>query len=170
MVRKLYRWVNNRNAVAVSLVLIGVPIALIVLRLLVFTGHGCALQNNAVTNMRVLRTSMITYETSYNAYPSSLAALGSPESGQPFDAKAAGYIDPRLASGNYVRYLFRYSLKKPLHEGNSPAGYEIVADPIVNGPERRHYYVSEDAVVRSEKGRPAKATSPESHEDGCVCW
>jgi hypothetical protein len=120
--------------------------------------------------MRWLNTAVIMYKTTYNAYPPSLAALGPPLSGQPFGVEAAAYIDPKLASGNYVGYLFRYSLKKPLHEGNTPAGYEIVADPIVDRPGSRHYFTSEDAVVRSEDRRPATMESPASHEDGCSCW
>jgi hypothetical protein len=133
-------------------------------------GHGCALQNNAVTNMRSLNTAVITYETTYNTYPPNLAALGPPPSGQPLSSEAAGYIDPKLASGNYIDYRFRYLLKEPLSQGGPPAGYVIVADPIVDHPGQRHYFTNEDAVVRSEESRPATAKSPQSHEDGCVCW
>jgi len=170
MVRKLSHWIDNRNAVVVILVLIVVPVALVVLRSFVFTGHGCALQNNAVANMRSLNTAMVMYETTYNAYPPSLAVLGPPLSGRPFNAQAAGYIDPKLASGNYVNYWFRYSLKEPLHRGGPPVGYVIVADPVVDQPGRRHYFTNEEAVVRSEELRPATAASPRSNEDGCVCW
>ena len=169
MFRKFYRWVENRNAVVVSATLIALPAALLALTGFLSSGHGCALQDKAVTNMRSLNTAVVTYEITYKAYPPSLAALGPPATGQPFSAQAAGLISPKLGSGNYTDYRFRYSLKEPLDNGDVP-GYVIVADPIVDGPERRHYYTREDAIVRSEKGRSATANSPESHEDGCVCW
>lgn len=169
MFRKLRHWIGNRNAISVAVVLIFIPTALMGLRGFLLSGHGCALQNNAVTNMRSLRTAVITYESTYKAYPSSLAVLGPPAMGLSTSAEAAGLIDRRLASGNYINYQFRYSLNGPLYQGDMP-GYVIVADPIVDGLERRHYYTREDAIIRSEKGRPATPESPESHEDGCICW
>ena len=153
----------------VSLVCIFAAGALIALPKL-FTGHGCALVNSAVNNMRAFPISVMTYHETYGTYPPSLAALGPSPSGQPSSAEAAGYIDSKLASGNYIGYFFHYTLKKPLHNGDSPTGYVIVADPIVGGLGRHHYYVSEDAVVRSEERRPATAESPQNKEDGCVCW
>ena len=169
MFRKSYHWVNNRNAFVVFLALVAVPVGLMALHGSL-RNHGCALQNNAVHNMRSLPILVITYREAYGTYPPSLAALGPPPSGQPSSTEAAGYIDPKLASGNYIGYFFHYTLKKPLHNGDSPAGYVIVADPIVDDPGRHHYYVSEDAIVRSEERRPATAESPQSNEDSCVCW
>jgi hypothetical protein len=120
--------------------------------------------------MRSLTNAIITYEATYNSYPPSLTALGPPPSGQPFSAEAAGYIDPKLACGNYLDYRFRYLLKEPLSQGDPLAGYVIIADPIVDQRGQRHYFTSEDAVVRSEERRSATAKSPQSDEDGCVCW
>ncbi|HKF22390.1 MAG TPA: hypothetical protein VKE93_12530 [Candidatus Angelobacter sp.] len=133
-------------------------------------GHGCALQDKAVTNMRVLTTAVITYRDSYHAYPPTLAALGPPPPGQPLSAQAAGYITRELSSGNHAGYLFRYSLKGPSRKGHESERYLMVADPIGEGLGKHHYFTQEDAVIRSEENHPATAKSPPSNEDGCICW
>jgi len=160
-VKKYFRVVGLMLIIAAG-VLIALP--------KLFAGHGCFLVNNAMNNMRSLPVGVMMYQQTYGTYPPSLAALGPPPAGQPLSADAAGYIDPSLASGNYVGYLFRYTLKKPLRNGGRTAGYVIVADPIVGGPGRQHYYVSEDAILRSEETKRATAQSPANQADGCVCW
>lgn len=140
------------------------------LLLTVFRGHGCALQDNAVTNVRHVITALVTYRTTYDHYPPTLAALGPPPPGQSFSAAAAGLIAPDLASGNHRGYLFRYIRKVSSPTGDENEGYVILADPLDEGPGRHHYLASEDAVVRSEESRAATAQSPTSDDPSCFCW
>ena len=138
--------------------------------LTVLRGHGCALQDNAVANVRHVITALVTYRTTYDHYPPTLAALGPPPPGQPFSAAAAGLITPDLALGNHRGYLFRYIRKLPSHASDKNEGYVVLADPVGEGPGRHHYFASEDAVVRSEESRVATQGSPVSLDPTCFCW
>jgi hypothetical protein len=136
----------------------------------VFRGHGCALQDNAIANMRTLTTAILTYRDTYDAYPPTLAALGPPSPGQSLSGEAAAYISQDLASGNHIGYLFRYVRIMPSNKRVEKEGYMILADPIGEGPGRHHYFASDDAVIRSEESHPATAKSPPSSDPSCLCW
>ena len=150
---------------ATSLVTLGAYLA--PTRILV--ASGCALTDAPVTNMRTLVSALITYENMYHTYPSSLAALGPPLPGQPLSPERTGFIDPRLAFGVKVGYVFHYVPKKDT-ESRSIDGYTLTADPIDNARGGHHYFADDSGVVRSEESRPATVTSPPTQDTGCICF
>ena len=102
---------------------------------------------SAVTNTRMLVTASISYRVGYGHYPATLAQLGAPTTGAPDDENHAGLVDDALASGTKNGYHFLYFPKRS-EDGNSFIGCEVHADPVSASTGTRHFYSSEDKIVR----------------------
>lgn len=105
-------------------------------------------------NIRVLLTSIIAYETEYNAIPPSLSSLGPPATGKEANRDADNQIDSRLASGSKNGYVYYYV---PNTQSKS---FFITADPSGDGsPTSCHYFSDQTAVVRFQVGHAATSSS-----------
>jgi hypothetical protein len=107
--------------------------------------------------VRVLSITLATYRTEYGHYPSSLIELGPPAAGGAAHEHAAGLIDSLLASGAKQGYRFVY-LPSSAQLGGPLDRYTLNADPQT-GEHRVHLYSDESGQIRSERGKPASATS-----------
>jgi prepilin-type N-terminal cleavage/methylation domain-containing protein len=95
---------------------------------------------SAVGSLRVLNTSEVTYNATYNSYTCSLVALG-PTSGVPSSA-AAGIIDSNLASGVKSGYMFTAGTCNVL--GTITTSYQWLADPAAPGTSGSRHFCTDD--------------------------
>ena len=107
-------------------------------------------QASAVASLRTLNTSTVLYDTNYQMYPSSIAAMGT--SGNPTSA-SADMIDSVLATGLKSGYDFVWS-----GGGAGATQYAINANPISNSSGTVYYYTDQSLVIRSNSSTGAQAT------------
>ena len=110
---------------------------------------------SAVGSLRTVNIACVTYSASYNAFPPSLASLGS--SSAP-SANAAGLIDTPLANGLKNGYVFTYEAGSA--EDGTIKTYSVHADPVTPGTTgARHFYTDQTMVIRSNREGPANDSS-----------
>jgi type II secretory pathway pseudopilin PulG len=116
---------------------------------------------SAVASLRALNTALVVYNSTYQrGFPADLGALRPPQANAPADASAANLIDDLLASGRKRGYDFTYTVRAKDEKG-FPNAYSIQADPVESGATgRRHFFTDESGVIRFERDRPARETSP----------
>jgi type II secretory pathway pseudopilin PulG len=128
---------------------------------------------SAVGSLRTIVTASVTYSSTYgHGFPPTLAALGSPASGESSGAAHADLIDSTLAAGFKSGYAFTYEAygdggKVPapppgfiLDRGTVDA-FRINADPIEpNTTGVRDFYVDQTGVIRYQNDAPANENSP----------
>lgn len=101
---------------------------------------------SAVSSLRLLNTSEVTYQSTYNiGYTCSLAALGPPSSGNPTSA-AAGVIDASLASGQKSGYTFASGTCVTV--SGSVTRYQWSADPTLSTTGTRHFCTDESFLIK----------------------
>lgn len=137
------------SALAIPMILIIAAIA--IPNLLSAKMH--ANESASAATVRTIHTSIESYKVMYDAYPPTLRALASDNSGQA-SAQAAGLLDSVTASGFKYGYVFTYTLTDPEH-------YTIHADPTAEGSTgTSHFYADQTGIVRHRRGRRADADSP----------
>jgi type II secretory pathway pseudopilin PulG len=148
--------------VAAVLVLV-MPVILIVAAIALpnlLRARIAANEASAAAGVRTITTAAIQYQASYGHYPLRLEQLSQPRGTTTPDENHAGLIDATLASRIKDGYVFTYQGIDSHHDGRIDA-FTLNADPAQS--ERtgyKHFYCSEDGVVRIENGRPASAESP----------
>ena len=98
-------------------------------------------QASAVASLRTLNTSSVLYDTNYQFYPGSIAAMGT--SGSATSA-SADLIDSVLATGQKSGYDFVWS-----GGGAAATQYAINANPLSNSSGTVYYYTDQSLVIRS---------------------
>jgi type IV pilus assembly protein PilA len=104
---------------------------------------------SAVGSLRVINTSEVTYNSTYNVgYTCTLAVLGPPSGGGQPSSTTAGLIDATLAAGVKSGYQFA-----PGTCTTAPTGmitnYQWTADPAAPGTSgTRHFCTDQSYVVR----------------------
>jgi type II secretory pathway pseudopilin PulG len=111
---------------------------------------------SAVGSLRTLNTACVTYYSTYNTFPPTLASLAA--NGQP-SANAASLIDSPLASGLKSGYAFTYEAG-PAEDGRISI-YNVHADPVTQGTTgTRHFFTDQTEVIRVSMEGPADNSSP----------
>lgn len=114
----------------------------------------------ALTSLRTINTAVITYQATFNHYPSSLAELGSKPGGGMPDATASALIDDVLAAGVKAGYRFGYQARSTHNDGVLDA-YQVHADPTEPGTTGdAHFFTDESGVIRVAREGPANEHSP----------
>ncbi len=115
---------------------------------------------SAVSSLRTLNTSAITYASTYNVgYPKSLEVMG-PSSGGNYTQDHAGLIDEVLASGLRSGYNFTYKVTATDAKG-FPTAYSVNADPHLPGNTgQRYFFTDSSGVIRAERNHPSNKDSP----------
>jgi type IV pilus assembly protein PilA len=114
---------------------------------------------SAVASLRTLNTASITYNSTYNAYASTLSYLG-PSSGATPTSTSADLLDGVLAPTGGVNvstkagYTFTYACATPF------AVYTITATPVVvNQTGVRYFFTDQSGVIRANPAGAATASS-----------
>lgn len=104
-------------------------------------------QAAAVSDLRGITSSNLTYMTMYNqGYASTLTVLAPPTGGGPLTATAAGLIDSDLAAGFRDGYNFTYNPSAPDDQGYYQS-FTANANPSRPGATGNDYYFSDPSFV-----------------------
>jgi type IV pilus assembly protein PilA len=116
-------------------------------------------QASAVSSLRVINSSEIMYNSSYQkGYTPTLAALKSPPTGVQPSLSAAALVDDVLGSGLKSGYTFNYVPNTPDSQG-SYQGYTVTADPTTpGGTGEVHYFTDSSYVIRFNNAHTASST------------
>jgi type II secretory pathway pseudopilin PulG len=148
--------------VSAVLVLI-IPVVLIVAAIAIpnlLRARIAANESSAAAGVRTITTAAIQYQISYGHYPLRLEQLSQPPGNSAPDENHAGLIDAALAGRIRSGYIFTYQGIDSHQDGKIDA-FTVNADP--SQPERtgfRHFFSSQDGLVRVERNGPASAESP----------
>ena len=108
---------------------------------------------SAVGSLHSLNTACISYSTSYDLYPATLANLGPVAGGGGPTSTTADLIDQVLAVGTKSGYVFSFTA------GAANLSYQINADPVSPGVTgRRHFFTDESNVIRANVAAAAANT------------
>ena len=112
-------------------------------------------EGSAVSSLRTLNSSCVTYSSTWSGFPLQLSYMGP---GKPYSSKTADLIDSVLASGTKSGYTFSYISGAP--SGGQIRSYTISASPsISNLTGTRYFFTDQTGVIRQNSGSPATATS-----------
>ncbi|MGH9354211.1 MAG: prepilin-type N-terminal cleavage/methylation domain-containing protein [Terriglobia bacterium] len=104
-------------------------------------------QAAAVSDLRGITTSNLTYLTMYNeGYATSLAVMGPPASGSVPTSTAAGLINSDLAAGFRDGYTFTYNPSAQDSQGRYQS-FTLNANPSKAGVTGNNYYYSDSSFV-----------------------
>ncbi|HKS82208.1 MAG TPA: DUF4190 domain-containing protein [Candidatus Acidoferrales bacterium] len=136
-----------------------------------------AYEASAVACLHIINTTNVEYASTYgNGYAPSLAALGGPFGATQATCDQSLLIDPVLASGQKLGYVFTYELattpdgsapvlsQQARQNGctvpGSPEGYSVNADPAVQGATgQRSFYTDATGTIRFRTDGRASADS-----------
>ncbi len=115
---------------------------------------------SAVSSLRTLNNAIVLYHAAYGTFPSNLAAMGPPPSGEKASARSADLVTVELAAGAKAGYAFHYEAFST--RGDSTLDlYRIYAEPMVpNQTGLRYYFSDQTGVTRFATGERADENSP----------
>jgi hypothetical protein len=102
-----------------------------------------------------MNTACITYDTSYNAYPTALTNLAPVASGATPTSTSADLLDAVLTTAPFLKsgYVFTFNT-------GSGTTYSINADPkLVNTTGVRQFFTDQTGVIHTNVGGAATASS-----------
>jgi len=97
---------------------------------------------SAVGSLRAINNAQVTYNTTYNSYTCTLAALG-PNGSAPPSSAAAAILDANLASGTKSGYLFTPGTCNVTSTGITTS-YQWLADPTSPGTSGSRHFCTDD--------------------------
>jgi type IV pilus assembly protein PilA len=111
-------------------------------------------ESSAVSPMRTVNTSAVSYSTSYGSYPGTLAAMGSASTPS---STAADLVDSLLGQDPATRsgYIFVW-----VSSGSPVSAYTLVATPVTLGVSgQRGFFTNQSGVIRADNGGAATSAS-----------
>ncbi|MGH9377360.1 MAG: prepilin-type N-terminal cleavage/methylation domain-containing protein [Terriglobia bacterium] len=116
-------------------------------------------QAAAVSDLRGITESELTYLTMYNqGYATTLAVMAPPSGGGPPTSTAAGLLDSDLAAGFRNGYTFTYNPSSPDTQGRYQS-FTLNANPSQAGMTGNNYYYSDPSfVIRMNTATTASAS------------
>ncbi len=149
--------------VVAAVLVLALPVILIIAAIAIpnlLRARIAANESSAAAGVRTITTAAIQYQAEYGHYPQTLEQLSQPPGNAPPDENHAGFIDATLAGRIKSGYVFTYAGVDSHHDGKIDA-FTINADPAqANRTGMKHFFSSEDGLVRMENDRPASAESP----------
>ena len=117
-------------------------------------------QAAAVSDLRGINSSELTYLTMYNdGYAATLATLGPPSGGGPPTPAAANLIDAYLAAGTRNGYSFVYSAGSQDAQGHYQT-FTVHASPVSQGTTGNNFYFTDESnVIRMNTSSTASASN-----------
>jgi len=98
---------------------------------------------SAVGSLRAINNAQVTYNTTYNSYTCTLAALGPPSGSAPPSSAGAAILDANLASGTKSGYLFTPGTCNVTSNGITTS-YQWLADPTSPGTSGSRHFCTDD--------------------------
>ena len=97
---------------------------------------------SAVGSLRAINNAQVTFNTTYNSYTCTLAALGPPSGATPPSSAAAAILDANLASGQKSGYLFTPGVCNT--NNGITTSYQWLADPVSPGTSGSRHFCTDD--------------------------
>ncbi|MGA8310475.1 MAG: prepilin-type N-terminal cleavage/methylation domain-containing protein [Terriglobales bacterium] len=98
---------------------------------------------SAVGSLRAINNAEVTYNTTYNSYTCTLAALGPPSGGGSPTSASAAIIDANLAGGSKSGYTFTNGICNVTGTGITTS-YQWLADPAAPGTSGSRHFCTDD--------------------------
>jgi type IV pilus assembly protein PilA len=149
---------NKQKGFSLIELLIVVAIILIIAAIAIpnlLRARIAANEASAVSSLRTMNTACITYDTSYNAYPTSLTNLAPVASGTTPTSTSADLLDAVLTTSPFQKSGYTFTF-------NAGGGttYSINANPMtVNTTGVRQFYTDQTGVIHQNVGGAATASS-----------
>jgi len=99
---------------------------------------------SAVGSLRAINNAEVTFNTTYNSYTCTLAALGPPNGGGSPSSAAAGIIDANLASGSKSGYSFTPGTCNTDSTGTITTSYQWLGNPSSPGTSGTRFFCTDD--------------------------
>jgi len=148
---------NKQKGFSLIELLIVVAIILIIAAIAIpnlLRARIAANEASAVSSLRTMNTACITYDTSYNAYPTSLTNLAPVASGSTPTSTSADLLDAVLTTSPFQKsgYTFTFT-------AGGGTTYKINADPMtVNTTGVRQFFTDQTGVIHYAVGAKAAAS------------
>jgi prepilin-type N-terminal cleavage/methylation domain-containing protein len=151
---------NKQKGFSLIELLIVVAIILIIAAIAIpnlLRARIAANEASAVSSLRTMNTACITYDTSYNVYPTALTNLAPVASGTTPTSTSADLLDAVLTTTPFQKSGYTFSFTT-----GAGVTYSINADPItVNTTGVRQFFTDQTGVIHTNVGGPATgSTSP----------
>jgi len=149
---------NKQKGFSLIELLIVVAIILIIAAIAIpnlLRARIAANEASAVSSLRTMNTACITYNTSFNSYPSSLTNLAPVASGTTPTSTSADLLDATLTTSPFQKSGYTFTFAVP-----AAGTYSINADPITaNQTGVRAFYTDQTGVIHvNAAGTKAAAT------------
>ena len=149
---------NKQKGFSLIELLIVVAIILIIAAIAIpnlLRARIAANEASAVSSLRTMNTACITYNTSYNSYPSSLTNLAPVASGSTPTSTSADLLDAVLTTSPFQKSGYTFTFSVP-----AASTYAINADPITaNQTGVRQFFTDQTGVIHYAIGAAATASS-----------
>ncbi len=148
---------NKQKGFSLIELLIVVAIILIIAAIAIpnlLRARIAANEASAVSSLRTMNTACITYNTSFNAYPTALTNLAPVASGTTPTSTAADLLDATLTTSPFQKsgYTFTFA--------GTGTTYSINADPMTaNQTGVRHFYTDQTGVIHQNQTATATSSS-----------
>src|SRR5579864_4496537 len=149
---------NKQKGFSLIELLIVVAIILIIAAIAIpnlLRARIAANEASAVSSLRTMNTACITYDTSYNAYPTALTNLAPVASGTTPTSTSADLLDAVLTTTPFQKSGYTFSFG-----AGGGTTYTINADPTtVNTTGVRQFYTDQTGVIHQNTGAAATSSS-----------
>jgi prepilin-type N-terminal cleavage/methylation domain-containing protein len=149
---------NKQKGFSLIELLIVVAIILIIAAIAIpnlLRARIAANEASAVSSLRTMNTACITYDTSYNVYPTALTNLAPVASGTTPTSTSADLLDAVLTTTPFQKSGYTFSFT-----AGGGTTYSINADPMtVNTTGVRQFYTDQTGVIHQNTGGAATASS-----------
>lgn len=149
---------NKQKGFSLIELLIVVAIILIIAAIAIpnlLRARIAANEASAVSSLRTMNTACITYNTSFNAYPTSLTNLAPVTSGSTPTSTSADLLDATLTAAPFQKSGYTFGFTVP-----AAGTYAITATPITaNQTGVRQFYTDQTGVIHYAIGAAATASS-----------
>jgi type IV pilus assembly protein PilA len=148
---------NKQKGFSLIELLIVVAIILIIAAIAIpnlLRARIAANEASAVSSLRTMNTACITYNTSFNAYPTALTNLAPIASGTTPTSTAADLLDATLTTAPFQKSGYTFTFV------GTGTTYTINADAMTqNTTGVRHFYTDQSGVIHYNSAATATATS-----------
>jgi len=150
---------NKQKGFSLIELLIVVAIILIIAAIAIpnlLRARIAANEASAVSSLRTMNTACITYNTSFNAYPTALTNLAPVASGATPTSTSADLLDATLTTSPFQKSGYTFALTS----ATPGVVYAITATPMnINTTGVRQFFTNESGVIHYAIGAAATATS-----------
>jgi type IV pilus assembly protein PilA len=151
---------NKQKGFSLIELLIVVAIILIIAAIAIpnlLRARMAANEASAVASMRTMNTALITYNSTYGQYPTSLTSMADVAAGSTPSSTSADLLDPVLSAATPQKSGYNF-----VYVSSTNVAYTVNGNPVVaNQTGIRYFFTDQSAVIRANPSTTATiADSP----------